>query len=97
MPVTDEGALSEVTQIIRSFHPGRAIPCTNPTKLAPVLQPAIEEGLIAQARANWLIEIARNDISAAEFRNLEGSPLDLSGGNTTDLDEEKILLDFYFA
>ena len=96
-PVTDEGPLSEVTQIVRSFHPGRALPCTNPTKLASVLQPAIDEGLITQARADELIEIARNGISATEFRNLDGPALDLSGGNTTDPVEEGILLDFYFA
>ena len=96
-PVTEEGPLSEVTQIIRSFHQGRALPCTNPTKLACVLQPAIDEGLISQARVDELVEIARNGISAAEFRNLDGQALDLSGGNTTDPEEEQILLDFYFA
>ena len=87
-PVTDEGPLSEVSQIIRSFHPGRALPCTNPAKLASVLQPAIDEGLITQARADELIEIARNGISAAEFRDLDGPALDLSGGNTTDPDAQ---------
>jgi hypothetical protein len=96
-PITDEGPLSEVTQIIRSFHPGRALPCTNPTKLASVLQPAIDEGLLTQARADELIEIARNGISATEFRNLDGPALNLSCGNTTDPIEEGILLDFYFA
>ena len=35
--------------------------------------------------------------SATEFRNLDGSALDLFGGNTADPDEEVILLDFYFA
>ena len=96
-PITDEGPLSEVTQIIRSFHPGRALPCTNPTKLASVLQPAIDEGLLAQVRADELIEIARNDISATEFRNLDGPALNLSGGNTTYPTEEGLLLGFYFA
>ena len=95
-PASDNGPLYEVTQILRSFHPGRALPCTNPTKLATVLQPAIDEGHLTQQQVDGLVEIARNGISATEFRDLPGPALDLSEGNTTDPDEEKILLDFYF-
>ena len=69
----------------------------NPTKLASVPQPAIDEGLITHARADELIDIARNGISATEIMNLDGPALDLSGGNTTDPADESILLDFYFA
>jgi len=95
-PASESGPLYEVTQILRSFHPGRALPCTNPTKLATVLQPAIDEGHLTQQQVDGLVEIARNGISATEFRDLLGPALDLSEGNTTDPDEEKILLDFYF-
>ena len=35
-PASEQSPLYEVTQILRSFHPGRALPCTNPTKLASV-------------------------------------------------------------
>ena len=94
---TDAGPLCNVTQIIRSFHPGRALPCTNPEKLAMILQPAIDEGHISQQQVHDLVEIARNGISAAEFRDLDGPALDLSDGNTTDPIEEDILLDFYFS
>ena len=95
-PGSAEGPLYEVTQILRSFHPGRALPCTNPTKLASVLQPAIDEGLLTQQQVDDLVEIARNGISAPEFRDLSGPALDLSEGNTVDPEEEQILLDFYF-
>ena len=95
-PVSENGPLYDVTQILRSFHPGRALPCTSPTKLATVLQPAMDKGHLKQQQVDDLVEIVRNGISATEFRDLPGPALYLSEGYTTDPDEEKMLLDFYF-
>ena len=47
--VGDNGdQLAEVTDLIRSAHPGRALPGTNPIRLAFALQPAVEQGLLTQ-------------------------------------------------
>ena len=56
-PTSEQGPLYEVTQILRSFHPGRALPCTNPTKLASALQPGIDEGHLTQQQVHGLVEI----------------------------------------
>ena len=89
--------LAEVTKLIRSAHPGRALPGTNPTRLAFALQPAVEQGLLTQQQANSLISIAARGIQAEDFRVLEGEALDLSVGNTELPEDEELLLDFYYA
>ena len=89
--------LAEVTELIRSAHPGRALPGTKPTRLAFALQPAVEHGLLSQQQADSLISIATRDIQAEDFRILEGEALDLSVGNTELLEDEELLLDFYYA
>ena len=61
-----------------------------------VLQLAIDEGHLTQQQVDGLIEIARNGISATEFRDLPRSALDVSEGNIVDPEKEIILLDFYF-
>lgn len=93
----DRGPLAEITLVIRSFHPGRALPCSNPTKLAAVLQPAVDQKLLSQEQVNNLTRVAAYGITAPEFRNLQGAAEDLSFGNADDPEHEKVLLDFYFA
>ena len=96
--VDEEGdQLAEVTDLIRSAHPGRALPGTNPTRLAFALQPAVEQGLLTQQQADSLIGIAAHGIQAEDFRTLEGEALDLSTGNTELPEDEELLLDFYYA
>ena len=95
-PASDHGPLYEVTQILKSFHPGRALPCTNPTKLATVLQPAIDEGHLTQEQVDGLVEIARNGISATEFGDLPGPAFDLSEGNPVDQTKRKYYWIFIF-
>ena len=89
--------LAEVTELIRSAHPGRALPGANPTRLAFALQPTVEQGLLTQQQANSLISIAARGIQAEDFRVLEGEALDLSVGNTELPKDEELLLDFYYA
>ena len=89
--------LAETTELIRSAHPGRALPGTNPTRLAFALQPAVEQGLLTQQQADSLISIAAKGIQAEDFRVLEGEALDLSVGNTELPEDEELLLDFYYA
>ena len=93
----DGDQLAEVTDLIRSEHPGRALPGTNPTRLAFALQPAVEQGLLTQQQADSLISIAAHGIQAEDFRVLEGEALDLSTGNTELPEDEELLLDFYYA
>ena len=80
--------LAEVTELIRSAHPGRALPGRNPTRLAFALQPEVEQGLLSQQQADSLINIQSI---------LEGEALDLSIGNTELPEDEELLLDFYCA
>ena len=89
--------LAEVTKLIRSAHPGKALPGTNPTWLAFALQPVVEQGLLTQLQANSIISIAARGIQAGDFRVLEGEALDLSVGNTELPEDEELLLDFYYA
>ena len=92
------GQLAEVTELIRSTHPDRALPGTNPTRLAVALQPAVEQGLLTQRHAESPISIATKGIrqQAEDFRALEGEALDLSTGITEPPDYDELLLDFYY-
>ena len=89
--------LATTTDLIRSAHPGRALPGTNPIRLAFALQPAVEQELLTQEQADTLISIAARGIQADDFRTLDGVALDLSQGNTEEEEDQEILLDFYMA
>ena len=96
--VDEEGdQLADTTNLIRSAHPDRALPGTNPVRLALALQPAVEQNLLTQQQADTLINIAAVGIQAADFRELEGEALDLSKGNTEEPEDQELLLDFYMA
>ena len=95
----DEGGdqLADTTNLIRSAHPDRALPGTNPVRLALALQPAVEQNLLTPQQADTLINISAVGIRAADFRVLEGEALDLPKGNTKEPEDQELLLDFYMA
>ena len=79
-----------------SQFPDRAQMCLNPARVAQVVGPAINQKLMSQDEAQFLVSLTQKGLSVEEFRKFDGPALDLLQGNTKDLEDQQILLDFHF-
>ena len=82
--------------LILSQFPDRAQMCLNPARVAQVVGPAIDHDLISQQEAQFLVSLTQKGLCVEEFRDFDGPALNLLEGNTEELEDQQILLDFYF-
>ena len=82
--------------LILSQFPDRAQMCLNPARVAQVVGPAIDQDLISQQEAQFLVSLTQKGLCVEEFRDFDGPALNLLQGNTEEPEDQQILLDFYF-